>query len=178
MRAQELGVKAVRLPLQEYYPECTHRGVRTLSDSRVVMNINTLVEMIIAFQETHDWRATFERCIPLRKRDVEDETGNGFDYHNIHSAAALEAISEFNINRYQMKHALHILCEKRGLEYAFANEELRYEDHEEGKPFFRFRATVTVDGKVLGEGRGKNQRSAQGKASWHALVALGEITTE
>ena len=143
MRAQELGVKAVRLPLQEYYPECTHRGVRTFSDSRVVMNINTLVEMIIAFQETHDWRATFERCIPLRKRDVEDETGNGFDYHNIHSAAALEAISEFNINRYQMKHALHILCEK-----------------------------------VLGEGRGKNQRSAQGKASWHALVALGEITTE
>ena len=136
-------MKAVRLPLQEYYPECTHRGVRTFSDSRVVMNINTLVEMIIAFQETHDWRATFERCIPLRKRDVEDETGNGFDYHNIHSAAALEAISEFNINRYQMKHALHILCEK-----------------------------------VLGEGRGKNQRSAQGKASWHALVALGEITTE
>lgn len=78
------------------------------------MNINTLVEMIIAFAETHDWRATFERCIPLRKLDVEDETGNGFDYHNIRSAEALEAISEYNINRYQLKHALHILCEKRG----------------------------------------------------------------
>ena len=82
------------------------------------MNINTLVEMIIAFAETHDWRATFERCIPLRKLDVEDETGNGFDYHNIRSAGALEAISEYNINRYQLKHALHILCEKRGLKYA------------------------------------------------------------
>ena len=141
----------------------------------VVMNINTLVEMIIAFAETHDWRATFERCIPLRKLDVEDETGNGFDYHNIHSAEALEAISEYNINRYQLKHALHILCEKRGLKYAFDMQEVPYEEHEEGTPFLRFRATVTVEGKVLGEGRGKNQRSAQGKAAWHALVALGDI---
>ena len=141
------------------------------------MNINTLVEMIIAFQETHDWRATFERCIPLRKLDVEDETGNGFDYHNIHSAEALEAISEYQINRYQMKHALHILCEKRGLKYAFETQEVPYEEHEEGKAFLRFRSSVTVEGKVLGEGRGKNQRSAQGKAAWHALVALGDITT-
>lgn len=37
---------------------------------------------------------------------------------------------------------------------------------------------MTVDGQLLGEGNGKSQRSAQSKAAWHALVALGDIHLE
>ena len=45
-------------------------------------------------------------------------------------------------------------------------------------PFLRFEATVSLDGKVVGTGRGKSQRAAQGRASWYALVHLGEIQLE
>lgn len=44
--------------------------------------------------------------------------------------------------------------------------------------FLRFEATVSLDGKVVGTGRGKSQRAAQGRASWYALVHLGEIQLE
>ena len=140
---------------------------------KAVLNINTLVEMIIAYAETHDWRQTFERCIPIRKVRVTDETGNNFDYHNVTSVTQLEAISEYRINRYEMKHALHIYCE-------ISYEEYEKENSEEPKsvPFLRFEATVSLDGKVVGTGRGKSQRAAQGRASWYALVHLGEIQLE
>lgn len=39
----------------------------------------------------------------------------------------------------------------------------------------RFHAKLSVDGQLLGEGEGKSQRTAQSKAAWAALVALGEI---
>ena len=146
------------------------------------MNINTLVEMIIAFKETNDWRATFERCIPLRKKKVEDETGHSFDYHSIHSVEELESISEYRINRFQLKHALHIFCQKHQFTYEFENREISYEEYEQEvkeqekkPPYFRFLAKVKVNEKLLGEGKGKSQRSAQGKAAWFALVALGDI---
>ena len=86
--------------------------------------------MIIAYAETHDWRQTFERCIPIRKVRVTDETGNNFDYHNVTSVTQLEAISEYRINRYEMKHALHIYCEKHSISYAFENREISYEEYE------------------------------------------------
>ena len=152
---------------------------------KAVLNINTLVEMIIAYAETHDWRQTFERCIPIRKVRVTDETGNNFDYHNVTSVTQLEAISEYRINRYEMKHALHIYCEKHSISYAFENREISYEEYEKENseepksvPFLRFEATVSLDGKVVGTGRGKSQRAAQGRASWYALVHLGEIQLE
>lgn len=147
-----------------------------------MMNINTIVEMIIAFKETNDWKATFERCIPLRKKKVEDETGHSFDYHSIHSVKELESISEYQINRFQLKHALHIYCQKHQLEYEFETREIPYEEYEQEvkeqedkPPYFRFLAKVKVKGKMMGEGKGKSQRSAQGKASWYALVELGDI---
>ena len=34
---------------------------------------------------------------------------------------------------------------------------------------------MKVNGKMMGEGKGQSQRSAQGKASWYALVELGDI---
>jgi singapore isolate B (sub-type 7) whole genome shotgun sequence assembly, scaffold_6 len=96
-----------------------------------VLNINTLVEIIIAFSETHDWRATFERCIPVRKVKVTDESGCNFDYHLIKSKEQLEGISEYRINRYEMKHALHIYCTNHNIPYEFKNEERTYEQHTE-----------------------------------------------
>ena len=147
-----------------------------------MMNINTIVEMIIAFKETNDWKATFERCIPLRKKKVEDETGHSFDYHSIHSVKELESISEYRINRFQLKHALHIYCQKHQLEYEFENREIPYEEYEQEvkeqedkPPYFRFLAKVKVNGKMMGEGKGKSHRCAQGRASWYALVELGDI---
>ena len=180
-----MGVRCVRLPLAEYYPECLHRGRSDKRIIRIVLNINTLVEMIIAYSETHNWRETFERCIPIRKVRVTDETGNNFDYHNIKSVAQLEAISEYRINRYEMKHALHIFCEKHSIVYTFENRELSYDEYlkenvneQKAHPFLRFEATVLLNGEVVGMGRGKSQRAAQGRASWYALVRLGEIQVE
>lgn len=84
-----------------------------------------------------------------------------------------------------MKHALHIYCEKHSISYAFENREITYEEYEKENseepksvPFLRFEATVSLDGKVVGTGRGKSQRAAQGRASWYALVHLGEIQLE
>lgn len=130
-RANSMGVRCVRLPLAEYYPECLHRGMSGKGERLVVLNINTLVEIIIAFSETHDWRATFERCIPIRKVKVTDESGCNFDYHLIKSQEQLEGISEYRINRYEMKHALHIYCSNHSIPYEFKNEERTYEQHVE-----------------------------------------------
>lgn len=95
------------------------------------MNINTLVEIIIHYAECHDWRKTFELSIPVRKVKVEDERGNDFDYHKIKSLAELESISEYRINRYELKHALHIFCEKTKKKYSYDNREISYEEYEE-----------------------------------------------
>ena len=95
------------------------------------MNINTLVEIIIYYTETHDWRKTFELAIPIRKVKMEDETGKNYDYHNIHSQEELEKISEFQINRFEIKHALHIFCEKNKKQYVYENREVPYEEYEE-----------------------------------------------
>lgn len=46
---------------------------------------------------------------------------------------------------------------------------------EKKPPFMRFHAKLFVDEQLLGEGEGKSQRTAQSKAAWAALVALGEI---
>ena len=51
-------------------------------------------------------------------------------------------------------------------------------DCEKKPSFLRFHAKVFVDGQYLGEGYGKSQRSAQSKAAWYALVALGDIHLE
>lgn len=148
----------------------------------VVMNINTVVEMIIAYKETNDWRATFERCVPVRKLKVKDASGHSFDYRRVRTVEELESIDEHQINRFQLRHALHIFCQKHKLEYEFENEEIPFEayvdkvrDLEEKPPYYRFLARVKVDGKYMGEGKGKSLRSAQGKAAWHALVALGDV---
>lgn len=96
-----------------------------------VLNINTLIEIIIHFSECHDWRRTFELSIPIRKVKVEDETGNDFDYHKIKSKNELERISEYKINRYEIKHALHIFCQKNKKQYQYINREVSYEEYEE-----------------------------------------------
>ena len=146
------------------------------------MNINTVVEMIIAYQETNDWRATFERCVPARKLKVKDASGHFFDYRRVRTVEELESIDERQINRFQLRHALHIFCEKHQLKYEFENEEIPFEayvekvrDLENKPPYYRFLARVKVNGEYMGEGKGKSLRSAQGKAAWHALVALGDV---
>ena len=142
---------------------------------------------MIHFAECRDWRRTFELSIPVRKVKVEDETGKNFDYHNIKSKEELESISEFKINRFEMKHALHILCEKNKKKVSYINREVPYEEYEERvkaleeskrPPYLRFHARVIVDEKELGEGYGKSQRCAQSKAAWFALVALGDVSLD
>ena len=108
--------------------------MRKTNISFIVLNINTLVEIMIAYSETKDWRKTFERCIPIRKVKVEDETGCGFDYRQVKSQKQMEEISEFRINRFEMKHTLHICCEKQKIPYEFKTRELTYDEYlEENK---------------------------------------------
>lgn len=126
-------------------------------------------------------------AIPVRKVKVEDETGNNFDYHNIKSKEELEKISEFKINRFELKHALHMFCEKNKKKYSYINREVPYNEYEanvkemeesERPPYMRFHSRVFVDEKELGEGYGKSQRCAQSKAAWFALCALGDVTLD
>lgn len=47
-----------------------------------VLNVDTMIQIISCYQETHDWKVTLERMIPLRKQTFKAGHGAGVSWHD------------------------------------------------------------------------------------------------
>jgi len=52
--ATRAGVTTARLPIQEHITERLDH----------ILNVNTVIEVLIAFQDTHDWRLALTKALP------------------------------------------------------------------------------------------------------------------
>ncbi len=65
--AAELGANAVRLPIDEFAPSdwCPQNKAKSSA-----LPINTVVEILLTFMESQDWRIALEKHLPRRFRTV------------------------------------------------------------------------------------------------------------
>lgn len=60
-RAKELGIETRRLPIRQFMK------------SRIVLNLDHVVMMVLKFREVNDWKVAFDFAAPKRwKRDAEN----------------------------------------------------------------------------------------------------------
>lgn len=138
------------------------------------MNVNTVVEILISFLETGDWRESFQRAVPLRKTRTKDNTNNEYDYKLIQTEEALLSLPIIRLTKFEFKNVLHRYCVKHQKKLSFETDEYDLKNTTLPKnERSRFVVRVLIDGKVVGEGRGGNIRIASAYASWRALNECG-----
>ena len=135
----------------------------------VVMNVNTVVEILIHFLESGDWRASFQSAVPQRKVNAKPNLQEAFHFRRIVTEEQLLALTPVQLPKFEFKNALDKYCVKQRRKLSFEKEETKGE----GKGRFVVRARI--DGKVMGEGEGSSMRNAAAYASWRALKACGVL---
>ncbi|OAO18061.1 tRNA (guanine-N(1)-)-methyltransferase [Blastocystis sp. ATCC 50177/Nand II] len=169
MRASLLEVPSVRLPIKEYYPEC----------SNPILNVNTVVEILIAVGETGDWRTSLVNAIPQRKVQHLSNQKEEYDFRRIVDEKTLLSLPITRLTKFEIKQALERYCIQHKKKLTFERNEhdkASVEKKEGDCPSVeRFEVKAVVDGTVMGAGSGSNTRIAAAFASWRALKAMGVL---
>lgn len=138
------------------------------------MNVNTVVEILISFLETGNWRESFQRAVPLRKVRSKDNTKDEYNYKHIQTEEALLSLSVIQLTKFEFKNVLNRYCVKYQKKLSFEKDEYDLKTTTLPKDeVSRFVVRALIDGKVMGEGRGGSIRVASAYASWRALKKCG-----
>ena len=172
MRASELGIPAVHLPSKEYYPECSNPSVDCADHSSVVLNVNTVVEILLSMIETNDWRASLVKAIPHRKVQNLSNQKTEYDYRRIASEEALLSLPITQLTKFEIKQALERYCIQHKMKLLFEREERDLPASN------RFEVRAVVDGRQIGQGTGSNTRIAASYAAWRGLKTFGVFDQE
>ena len=137
-----------------------------------------MVEILINYLQTGDWRTSFQIAIPMRKVNNKPNLNTEYNYLNIRTEEQLLALPIIRLPKFEFKNKLDRYCVQHKMKLTFQHEEHAMkkemkEGEQEEKEISRFTVRALVDGKVMGEGKGGNMRIAASYASWHALNALG-----
>ena len=112
------------------------------------MNVNTVVEILISFLETGDWRESFQRAVPLRKTRTKDNTNNEYDYKLIQTEEALLSLPIIRLTKFEFKNVLHRYCVKHQKKLSFETDEYDLKNTTLPKnERSRFVVRVLIDGK-------------------------------
>ena len=135
----------------------------------VVMNVNTMVEILIHYLESGDWRECFQRAVPQRKVNAKPNLQEAFHFRRVVTEEQLLALTPVQLPKFEFKNALDKYCVKQRRKLTFEKEETK------GDGKGRFVVRALIDGKVMGEGEGSSMRIAAAYASWRALKACGVL---
>lgn len=138
-------------------------------DSFPVLNVNTVVEILISFLETQNWRTAFLNAIPLRKTRSKPNMMDEYDYKSIRNEKMLYELSLTKLPRFEFRNVLHKLCIQQGKKLEFEKEEFDIKKTHEN----RFHVRAKVDDVLVGEGEGSSVKIATSYAAWKGLKALG-----
>lgn len=143
----------------------------------LVLNVNTVVEILIAVGETGDWRTSLMNAIPQRKVQHLSNQKEEFDFRRIVDEKMLLSLPITRLTKFEIKQALERYCIQHKKKLTFERKENK---QSEGKESItpsqeRFEIKAVVDGAVMGTGSGSNTRIAASFASWRALKAMGVI---
>jgi len=97
-KAKKEGIETAKLPIAEY---CE-------LNSRSVISVNQVVELLVDFLNTNDWAKSVDKCIPNRKKkqknEQDDKNGNQNDLKSINSSNDDSSDGEKSLNNLkQMK---------------------------------------------------------------------------
>ena len=141
------------------------------------MNVNTVVEVLINYLESHDWRSSLQRAVPLRKVRSKENTQKAFDYRNIRTEEALLGLPVFKLTKFEFRNALERYCIKEQKKLTFETEERNLKKMAENgtlsEDVSRFTMRAYIDGELMGEGNGSSMRIASSYAAWRALERCG-----
>ena len=139
------------------------------------MNVNTMVEILINYLETGDWRVSFQNAIPMRKVNSKPNMDKEYNYLNINTEEQLLALPITRLVKYEFKNKLDRYCVQHKQKLTFLTEERDLKKVGEGasEGLERFSVRALIDGVVMGIGEGGNMRIASAYASWRALNTLG-----
>lgn len=144
----------------------------------LVLNVNTVVEILIAVGETGDWRTSLMNAIPQRKVQHLSNQKEEYDFRRITDEKTLLSLPITRLTKFEIKQALERYCIQHKKKLTFERRENKHskEGNESITPSLeRFEIKAIVDGTVMGTGSGSNTRIASSFASWRALKAMGVI---
>lgn len=146
---------------------------------RLVLNVNTVVEILIAVGETGDWRTSLVNAIPQRKVQHLSNQKEEYDFRRIVDEKTLLSLPITRLTKFEIKQALERYCIQHKKKLTFERNEhdkASVEKKEGDCPSVeRFEVKAVVDGTVMGAGSGSNTRIAAAFASWRALKAMGVL---
>ena len=139
------------------------------------MNVNTMVEIIINYLQTRDWRVSFQTAIPMCKVNSKPNLDKEYNYLNICTEEQLLALPMTRLTKFEFKNKLDRYCVQHKQKLSFLTEERDLKNKGAGtaEERGRFSVKALIDGVVMGIGEGGNMRIASAYASWRALDALG-----
>lgn len=147
------------------------------SFDNLVMNVNTVVEILIHYMDYGNWTECFKKCIPQRKvHDLEQEQEE-FNVMRIKTEEQLLQLSSMKLTKFEFRKALERHCIKNGLNVTFEKQvnDLKALEKNginiEGMP--RFLVKAFINGQEVGKGEGSNSRIAASYASWRGLKWCG-----
>ena len=140
--------------------------------SHIVLNVNTVVEILLSMLETNDWRSSLAKAIPHRKVQNLSNQKTEYDYRRITSEEALVSLPITRLPKFEFKQALERYCIHHKMKLLFEREERGLSAPN------RFEVRAIVNGKVIGEGTGSNTRVAASYAAWRGLKTLGVFDQE
>ena len=128
-----------------------------------------MVEILISFLETQNWRASLLKAIPLRKTRSKPNMTDEYDYKSIRNEKMLFELPISKLPRFEFGNVLHKLCIQQGKKLEYEKEEFDVKKTHEN----RFHVRAKVDDVLVGEGMGSSVKIATSYAAWKALEALG-----
>ena len=77
----------------------------------VVMNVNTMVEILIHYLESGDWRECFQRAVPQRKVNAKPNLQEAFHFRRVVTEEQLLALTPVQLPKFEFKNALDTASE-------------------------------------------------------------------
>lgn len=173
---QSLGIGCAHIPTSH------QRVLSRLSEAQfavcavfdVVLNINSVVEILVRIVSGETWESSLREAIPSRKIRSAAELRDEFNYRNIRTERQLYEIPTNKLPQFDFRNILTRCCVKMGKKLEWLNEE---HDVKKTKQH-RFTTRVVIDGEVAGVGEGNSIKIAASYAAWKGLEWIGVYQEE
>ena len=140
----------------------------------VVLNINSVVEILVRIVSGETWENSLREAIPSRKIRSAAELQDEFNYRNVRTEHQLYEIPVNKLPRFDFRNVLTRCCVKMGRKLEWVNEE---HDVKKTKQH-RFTTRAVIDGEVVGVGEGSSIKIAASYAAWKGLEWIGVYQEE